>query len=423
MQIGGFLETRREIEPGVGLYFPDYERYSFAAVMPTMLHLLTGVPASPLLPAECFPGGRLPSVSKILLLFVDSHGWSLWERFGPTLPGMRRFWHDGVVTPLSALFPSTTSASVTTAYLGVLPAQHALIEWILYLEEYDLTIETLQFSTLGGKPEDLAGRYDPALLIAEGEPLFQRFAEADVPCALYIPAPLVKSSYNRLVCPPEAMRRYWTISEALVNVAAELATQQRLFACLYYDDIDAMAHHYGPGSPQHVAQIHEFWHAFDHVFGGDQLPPDSLIAVVADHGHTPIDRERTRYLNLERPELASALRRDRGGRPILPSGSPRDLFLHVAPEHVDSVTEDLTRLLAGSALVWTAEEALDAGLFGPGPYNPVFRRRLGDLLILPRPDETVWWQEPERGYTVRFLGLHGGLSAEEMTTAFAALTS
>lgn len=421
MQCRGYLDEREEFAPGSGLIQPRYTGYTFAAVVPTMVHLLTGAPAAPLLPPDCFPNKAYPAPKKVLLLFVDSLGWSVWEQFGPRLPGMQRFWHQGVVTPISALFPSTTAASVATAFLGVLPAQHALIEWILYLEEYDLTIETLQFSALGERPESLAGRFDPAALLAERSTLFARFTEAGVPCALFMPASIAPSSFNRLVCPEEAIRPFRTIAEGMVNVAAELASHPRLFACLYYDAIDTMAHYYGPGSAQHIAQLHEFWQVFDHVFGGERVPDDTLIAVVADHGHVPIDPRTTVNLNHAYPSLRSLLRRNRSGQPILPCGSARDVLLHVEPEAVAQVRAELAALLAGRAGVLTADEAIGGGLFGPGPLSPVFRRRLGDVLILPKPGITVWWDEPERGYRLRFRGLHGGLSIEEMTTAFATL--
>ncbi len=422
MQRHGYLTVRQELVPGSGLVLPSYEGYAFAAVMPTMFHLLTGLPAAPLLPADCFPQGTYPAPKKILLLFVDSLGWSLWEQYGGHLPGMRRFWHGGAVTPISALFPSTTAASVATAFLGVLPAQHALIEWILYLEEYDLTIETLQFSALGERPESLAGRFDPAALLAERRTLLERFTAAGVPCSLYLSASIAQSSFSRLVCPEGTIRPFRTIAEGMVNVAAELASRPRVFACLYYDAIDGMAHHYGPGSAQHIAQLHEFWQAFDHVFGDDRLPSDTLIVVIADHGHVPVDPRTTRYLNHDAPSLRALLRRGRNGQPILPCGSARDLLLHIEPEHVTTAHAELSALLRDQALVLTADEVIAAGLFGAGPFSPVFRRRLGDLLVLPKPGVTVWWDEPERGYTMRFRGLHGGLSIEEMTTAFAALT-
>ncbi|GIW03680.1 MAG: hypothetical protein KatS3mg059_0300 [Thermomicrobiales bacterium] len=270
MQCRGYLDEREEFAPGSGLIQPRYTGYTFAAVVPTMVHLLTGAPAAPLLPPDCFPNKAYPAPKKVLLLFVDSLGWSVWEQFGPRLPGMQRFWHQGVVTPISALFPSTTAASVATAFLGVLPAQHALIEWILYLEEYDLTIETLQFSALGERPESLAGRFDPAALLAERSTLFARFTEAGVPCALFMPASIAPSSFNRLVCPEggdpaiqdhrrgdgECGGRAWPAAQGCSPVCITTRSM-------------TMAHHYGPGSAQHIAQVHEFWQAFDHVFGDE----------------------------------------------------------------------------------------------------------------------------------------------------------
>jgi hypothetical protein len=50
------------------------------------------------------------------------------------------------------------------------------------------------------------------------------------------------------------------------------------------------------------------------------------------------------------------------------------------------------------------------------------RRRLGDILILPRLGHFVWWREP--GVLVNtFNGHHGGLTAEEVITVLGAIDS
>jgi hypothetical protein len=78
-------------------------------------------------------------------------------------------------------------------------------------------------------------------------------------------------------------------------------------------------------------------------------------------------------------------------------------------------------MLAGVAEVLTSEEALALGLYGPPPYHPEFRRRLGDLLILPYAGRYVWWHEPDE-YENVFFGHHGGLATDELTSVLAATT-
>jgi hypothetical protein len=71
-------------------------------------------------------------------------------------------------------------------------------------------------------------------------------------------------------------------------------------------------------------------------------------------------------------------------------------------------------------MVMTMDAALREGLFGPQPMSVELRRRLGDILILPRLGHFVWWREP--GIMANtFHGHHGGLTPNELITAFGAI--
>ena len=111
--------------------------------------------------------------------------------------------------------------------------------------------------------------------------------------------------------------------------------------------------------------------------------------------------------------LWDALRTGGDGDPIPPVGGPRNVQLHVR----DGEREAVRELLAGEfeALLLSREEALDRGLFGPGEPGARFRRRLGDLVVVPR-DRSVWHDDA----ALRYVGMHGGLHPDEMLVPFAA---
>jgi hypothetical protein len=58
--------------------------------------------------------------------------------------------------------------------------------------------------------------------------------------------------------------------------------------------------------------------------------------------------------------------------------------------------------------------AVEAGLFGPGPYHPRLFDRLGDLIVLARRDAYLWWSNKKD----HLFGRHGGLSPDEMLVPF-----
>ncbi|MCX7938993.1 MAG: hypothetical protein N2545_06100, partial [Thermoflexales bacterium] len=62
---------------------------------------------------------------------------------------------------------------------------------------------------------------------------------------------------------------------------------------------------------------------------------------------------------------------------------------------------------------------IEAGLFGPEPTT-VFLERVGNLVVLPAPGETVYIFEKDR-FEQKYYGHHGGLSPQEMEIPLIAL--
>lgn len=92
------------------------------------------------------------------------------------------------------------------------------------------------------------------------------------------------------------------------------------------------------------------------------------------------------------------------------------MFLHLRPEYREPAAALLRLGLDGIATVMPMDEALQAGLFGPpNSVSPEFRRRLGDVLVLPHLGHFVWWREGNL-ISNRLNGHHGGLSREELVT-------
>ena len=163
-----------------GLVKPIYADYTFANIPNTIEFLLTGARRGALLPSDCFGGDTYPQVQKVVYFLIDSFGWQFWQQHGSQFRATNRVVDKGTLTPISALFPSTTSASVSTLHLGVLPAEHALHEWNVYIPAYGETIQSLAFSPLGTHVQDACLRkgYDPAKLLEVHETMHQRLARS-----------------------------------------------------------------------------------------------------------------------------------------------------------------------------------------------------------------------------------------------------
>lgn len=401
-----------------GLIKPIYADYSFANIANTVEHLLTGSQRLPLLPADCF-GGAYPRPRKVVTFFVDSFGWAFWKAHGNRFRTTRAVMDKGVLTPISALFPSTTAASVSTLNLGVLPSAHALYEWNIYIPTYGETIQSLAFTPLGrrhGPDACLERGYDPGKMLEVHETVHQRLKQEGVRSIQFSNRSYAGSAYNTVASNGAEVVRHGTLAEALVQLRdVLLKTEEKAWLGFYWASIDTIAHIHGPGTPYHAAEIASFWSTVDAVFR-DVDSPDTLYLFFADHGQVYTNVKDTLYLNKRFPQIADCLALSRTGNPIYPNGSPRDVFLHVKSERRDDVMATLQQGLDAIALVMPIDAALDQGLFGPDPIVPELRRRLGDILILPFEGHFVWWQE--HGVMGNaFNGHHGGLAPDELITA------
>jgi hypothetical protein len=401
-----------------GLLTPIYADYSFGNIPNTLHYLLTGETLGPILPADCF-GGAYPKPEKIVLFFIDSFGWRFWRDHHERIAPMRRVAQDGVLTPISALFPSTTAASVTTMNTGVLPARHAVFEWNIYVPAYGESIQTLPFRPFGVEKRDSAldRGFDPAVLVMVRETMHQRLAARGVRSLQFAHASYADGAYNRYIFPGAEVIKHYTLAESFVQLKEALsAVKGKALLSHYWASLDAMAHVYGPDSTYHLAEVAGFWATFEALLGG-LSSPDTLFVFTADHGQVAGHAKETIYLNERWPVLAECLAVSPTGKTILPNGSPRDCFLHVKPERREEALATLSGGLAGIAEVMTMDAALDRQLFGPEPVSAELRARLGDILILPYEGHFVWWHIPGV-MEHHFNGNHGGLAPGELITAF-----
>ncbi|MEJ2125760.1 MAG: alkaline phosphatase family protein [Alphaproteobacteria bacterium] len=416
------LNTRPldSFEPlGENLLKPQYT-YSFGNIPNTIYTMLTGEQNGPLLPVDCF-GGSYPQPEKVVLFFIDALGWKFWQDHLQDIAPMRRIAENGVLTPISSLFPSTTSAAVSTMNLGVLPAEHACYEWNLYVPAYGETIQSLPFAPLGKRQSDacLEKGYDPRALFAVHETVHQRLAAQGVRSLLFENQSYAKGAVNQIFNAGAELYEYSTLAESLTQLKEALATVKgKAWFNVYWGGIDHIGHRYGPSTPYFDAEIISFWATFDALLR-NLNSPNTLYLFTADHGQVSAPIEDTFYINERIPALADCLSISPTGDVIYPGGSPRDLFMHVKSERREEAFTQLTEALTDIAHVMTVDDAVTQGLFGPSGVGAELRRRLGDILVLPFDGHFVYWREPGVLHH-DFSGHHGGLAASELITVLGA---
>ena len=396
---------------------PDYENGTFAHI-PGLLQSLLGVEVETPLSPQRF-GFQPGQFSKVVFLFLDAFGWNVYSYFlNRRNRILSRLADKGQVHKITAQFPSTTAAEVTTFHTGQVVGQHGVYEWQYYEPVVDDVIVPLLFSYAGEKQRDtLRDAYVDARDILPTHTFFSDLQNAGIPTYTFVPREFTTTAYNELLSVGAEATGYRTVAEGLATLNRKIKrTEDPALFYFYTPHIDSLAHAHGPFSFQSLAEADATLTLLDKfLFHPLRGRDDTLIVLSADHGQMKVDYRSTFYINLqpEFQELRCYLRANKKGRMLPPGGSPRDMFLYVREEYVGRAQTLLRKMLGGRADVLRIEQLIDAGLFGTSHPSEAFMSRVGNLVILPRGDETVWWYEKGK-FELKHNGLHGGLSRDEM---------
>jgi len=323
------------------------------------------------------------------------------------------------VFKITAQFPSTTAAHVTTIHTGQPVGQSGVLEWQYYEPQFDAIIVPLLHSYAGTTERDTLPPSPPAESLYPRRTLYHQLADHGVLSYVFQHYALTRSTYSRIILQGADVRPYHTLPEALTNLADVALTRRDrpAYLFLYFGGVDTTGHTYGPAAAQLEAEIDAWLTSLDRLLWRRLAGhvDDCLLMLTADHGLVEVDPATTIYLNREDrfAGLEHLLRRNRRGELLVPAGSCRDMFLYVHDHALDQACAWLGRELAGRAEVWRLQDLIDRGIFGPEPVSDTFLARAGNLVILPYRGESVWWYERGR-FEQNYYGHHGGLTREEM---------
>lgn len=403
-----------------GFCKPLYDSYCFSRVPGTVKALLTQERK------RCLPDDAWGDPAKdyeiVILFFIDGFGWRFFEKYRERYPFLNRFYEEGIATKITSQFPSTTANHVTCMNSGLSVGESGVYEWFYYEPKLDRMIAPLLFSFAGDKalftlrkagisPEE----------IYPTRTLYQELQEANVCSYVLQHKSIAHSPYSQVLYKGATQLPYVHLEEGLKNIAhlsAEPSAQKRYFY-LYFGDIDSAGHHQGIDSPQFEKAVSHCWNALEEFFWEKMQGVQKKIAyaVIADHGMISVDPRTTCYLNEEFPSIKEYTKKNRQGELLVPAGSCRDFFLHIQDAHLAEVKENLQKFLGERAAVYATQELIDKGFFGTEAPSQLFLERVGNLVILPFGNESIWWREKGR-FDQHFYGSHGGLSREEMETIF-----
>lgn len=363
------------------------------------------------LPLDVF-GNEHKKYDKVVLFVIDAFGYWAFERFYHQSSFLRKVVEEGVVSKLTTQFPSTTTANITTFHSGIPVSQSGVIEWFYYEPLIDAVYSPLLYKK--AKEEAVLDVEASELLPTEN--LYQKLNVSSYVFQYHL---YNEGPYAKLMQKGSQMNGFQSLDDGLNQLKKVLQKDEKSYSYFYHSDFDTIAHVYGPNALQTEECFISIFKSIDQFFEdiSSMELKNTLFLLTADHGQTTVIKENAVYLNLEFPEILPHLKKDKKGEYIVPCGSFRDMFLHVEKDHIDYVYGFLSEKLKGKAEVYQVDELIKAGIFGDKKPSQKFLERVGDIVILAYKDQAVWWYEENQLY-VKHLGMHGGLTKEELEIPF-----
>lgn len=361
---------------------------SLADVLPTLLSRVCGrdeIPGNA--PTR---GLKEASLDAVVLIVVDGLGWMNLKQS----QGHARFLAQQPSKRIETVRPSTTGAALTTLLTGVLPGQHGLP---------------------GYRIRDVAsGRFRSTLTDWEG------FA----PGSEWMRAPsLLKSAHEQGLNPVAIGRpahaqsgltaailsgaRYVSaasIADRFAQAASVLRAHETQLMYLYIDELDRAGHVYGWQSLEWLMALEEVDSQVRAFVA--TLPKRVGVVLTADHGMVDVPAHKHILMDSD-PELLA------GVSDI--AGEPRFRYLYLAEPSVERASGLATawrERLAKQSWVWTRQEAIDTGMFGP--VDAVVAERMGDVVVAARGGAAFYTSEPGDEQSRRMIGQHGSITPDEL---------
>lgn len=297
---------------------------------------------------------------------------------------------------VTSVYPSTTTAALTTYYSGKTPYETGWIAWSQYFKEYGRALDMLKHRE-SYKGEDIKGaKIDVFKEIVNYTPIFEQIEKASPNVKAYELEPTYTDKRAKRSI------RADNIDEIIENIEMLCENPGEKFILAYCDNPDGLLHKFGTDSIEVSDYIKETEQKIEKMC--KELDEDTIVIISADHGHKNIEKA---YTMLDYPEIQECL--------ILPpSLESRTVAFWVKEDMRRQFEEKFNSVFGEEFLLMTKEEFLQKNLLGFGKKHPKIDDFIGNYIALSISSsiiriETFWADgKPVKKST------HCGLTKEEM---------
>ena len=283
---------------------------------------------------------------------------------------------------ITTVFPATTVAATTSMQTGLNPVETGMIGWNVYLKGIDKIVTAFHGIEKGDETET------PLKEAVNYKAKFMKTTSISEEINL-------KGEDKGYTLFPFGENAYEDLDEMLDRIEKLCNQDGKKYIYAYDDEPDASMHQIGTYCKQ-IRDMIRYRNIM--VEKLSHKLQDTVIFVVADHGHLPVE---SIYLE-QYPQIIECLERDT-------SLEPRATTFFVKNEKKEDFQKLFQENFSEYYELYTKEDVIESKLFGDGEENPIFRDALGDYLAIAKTNKTLLSK-----YDKEFKSHHAGYTDDEI---------
>ena len=300
----------------------------------------------------------------VVFLILDGMGEYIYT---PILPN--GFFKNHEVDVVTSVYPSTTTAAITTYYSGKPPIETGWIAWSQYFKEYGRAVDMLSHKESYLREDLSSVRMNVFKELVNYKTVFQQIEEMGTKAYEVMPGYSDRRAKRNM--------RADDIDDCIMCIEDLCTMPDRKFIMAYCDKPDATLHKYGTTSEEVKEFLTETEQKVEKMC--QNLPEDTLLIISADHGHKDISEG---YSLLDHPELMECLY-----MPV--SFESRLVNFFVKPDMKEQFKERFEDVFGEDFWLLSKEEVLEKNLLGYGNKHVKIDDFLGDFLALATSDKLI----------------------------------
>ena len=327
----------------------------------------------------------------VIFLILDGLGEHILKSISPD-----GFLQKNQIDLVTSVYPSTTTAALTSYYSGCSPYETGWIAWSQYFKEYGRAVDMLPHieSYKGESLKDAS--MDVFESVVNYTSVFDKIEKASPDIKAYEITPTYSDKRAKRSI------RADSLDEIILNIEMLCKNSDRNFILAYCDNPDGLLHKYGTNSDEVKKFINKIEEDIKNM--SKNLPENTIVIISADHGHKDIEKV---YKLSDYPEIEECL--------ILPTSLESRCITFWVKENMKKEFEKrFNNIFKDEFILITKEEFLEKHYLGYGKKHFKIDDFIGNYIALSTSSSIIRLETfLAEGKKVK-KSTHCGLTKEEM---------